>query len=524
MSAAILPARMRARGNARGGRAGWAPARAAGGETGPRDVDGLCRQFWPVCESAVDPLEICCALEFEGWNDKTVRDRYGIPDVFTLAEQMYARVPRRPAEPDEQPDPWQVATVRPALHGLLYGLPTVCFPAAAGLLAGPGVVGLLVVVSLVSWAISQSLAYLGYLRLGQADPALTARLLRTGLGAGLAGVLLALAVAGLVLPVRLPAVLFAAGLGAYMLGATVLIVLGAERLLLAAAAPGVLGAATFLMLGRPAEATDPAWAALAATPLLAMALAAARATRAAGGRGTVAGGRGAGHGRHGGARSGRAMRAGTGRAGTGQAGAARAGGRLVTGAELRGALPSAGFGLVAAGLFAFPVAAGLPGHASAGVLVSLPLAVSMGAAEWILIWFRRHTQRLLRGTGELRAFAARVRLALLAALLLYLAVTAALTAVVAAAATGAQLAHPGLGVLPQVAAYLAVGGAMFTALLLQAFGSRVVPLACCAVALAVEAVCRGGGVTAQLVTCTQLLIGLAGYAALVLGSATRHVC
>jgi len=512
MSAAIMPARMRARTNRRGGLAVGAPARPAGGGAGPRDVEGLCRQFAAVCESAVDPLEICSALEFEGWSDKAARDHCGLPDVFTLAEQMYLRVPRRPAEPDEPPDPWQVATVRPALHGLLYGLPTVCFPAAAGLLAGPGVVGLLVVVSLVSWAISQSLAYLGYLRLGQADPALAARLLRAGLGTGLAGVLLALAVAGLVLPVRVPAVFFAAGLGAYMLGATVLIVLGAERLLLAAASPGVLGASAFLLLGRPAELTGPAWAALAATPLLALALAAARATRAAGGGSP-------GHGRHARARSSPA-----GRAETGQPRTGRERGRLVAGAELRGALPSAGFGLVAAGLFAFPVAAGLPGHASAGVLVSLPLAMSMGAAEWILIWFRRRTQRLLRGTGELRAFAARVRLTLLAALLLYLAVTAALTAVAAAAATGAQLAHPGLAVLPQVAAYLAVGGAMFTALLLQAFGSRVVPLACCAVALAAEAVCRSGGVTAQLVTCTGLLIGLAGYAALVLGSAMRHAC
>jgi hypothetical protein len=507
MSATIMPARMRVRANRRGGLAGGAPARLAGGEAGPRDVEGLCRQFAAVCESAVDPLEICCALEFEGWSDKAARDHCGLPDVFTLAEQMYLRVPRRPAEPDESPDPWQVATVRPALHGLLYGLPTVCFPAAAGLLAGPGVVGLLVVVSLVSWAISQSLAYLGYLRLGQADPALAARLLRAGLGTGLAAVLLALAVAGLALPVRVPAVFFAAGLGAYMLGATVLIVLGAERLLLAAVAPGVLGAAAFLLLGRPAELTDPAWAALAATPLLALALAAARATRAAGGRSPS-------RGRHAAARSEPA-----GRARTGQAG-----GRLVTGAELRGALPSAGFGLVAAGLFAFPVAAGLPGHASAGVLVSLPLAMSMGAAEWILIWFRRRTQRLLRGTGELRVFAARARLTLLTALLLYLAVTATLTALVAVAAAGAQLAHPGLEVVPQVAAYLAVGGAMFTALLLQAFGSRVVPLACCALALAVEAVCRSGGVTAQLMTCTQLLVGLAGYAALVLGSATRHAC
>jgi hypothetical protein len=166
----------------------------------------------------------------------------------------------------------------------------------------------------------------------------------------------------------------------------------------------------------------------------------------------------------------------------------------------------------------------MPGHASAGLLVSLPLAMSMGAAEWMLIWFRRRTQRLLRGTAEPRAFATGARLSLLAALLLYLAVTAALTVAVAAAATAARLAHPDLAVLPQVAAYLAVGGAMFTALLLQAFGIRVVPLACCAVALAAEAACRGTGVTGQLVACTQLLIGLAGYAARVLGSATRHAC
>jgi len=166
----------------------------------------------------------------------------------------------------------------------------------------------------------------------------------------------------------------------------------------------------------------------------------------------------------------------------------------------------------------------MPGHASAGLLVSLPLAMSMGAAEWMLIWFRRRTQRLLRSTREPRAFATGSRLTLLAALLLYLAVTAALTAAVAAVAAGTRLAHPDLEVLPQVAAYLAVGGAMFTALLLQAFGSRVVPLACCAVALAAEAACRGAGVAAQLVACTLLLIGLAGYAALVLSSATRHAC
>ncbi len=507
MSAATLPARLPLRGKSWGDGIGEPAARPADGDPRLGDVDELCARFVLVCESAVDPLEICSALEFDGWSDKAVRGRYGIPDVFTLAEEMYGRVPRRPAEPEPVPDPWQVSRVRPGLHGLLYGLPTVGFPAAAGLLTGPGVLSVLIVVSLASWAISQSLAYLGYLRLGQADLAMAARLIRAGLIAGLAGVLLALAVAGLVLPAQIAAVIFAAGLGAYMLGATVLIVLGAERLLLAAAAPGVLGAAAFLLLGRPPQLAHPAWAALAATPLLALTLAASRATRAAGLTSRE-------RGRHARARSGP----------PGQSRTGQEGGRLITAAELRGALPSAGFGLLAAGLFAFPVAAGMPGRSGAALLVSLPLAMSMGAAEWMLIWFRRRTQRLLRSTRELRAFATGARLTLLAALLQYLVITAALTAAVAAVAAVSRLANPELAMLPQVVAYLALGGAMFTALLLQAFGSRAVPLAGCAMALAAEVACRGTGITAQLVACTQLFIGLTGYAAMVLGSATRHAC
>jgi hypothetical protein len=502
MSAATLPARLPYRGHSAGDGIEASPARPTGADPGPRDVEDLCTQFVLVCESAVDPLEICCVLEFDGWNDKAVSDRYGMPDVFTLAEEMYRRVPRRPAGPELPPDPWQASKAKAALHGLLYGLPTACFPAAAGLLTGPGVLSVLIVVSLTSWAISQFLAYLGYLRLGQAGPVLAARLLLAGLFAGLAGVLLALAVAGLALPVRTAVVIFAAGFGAYMLGATVLITLGAERLLLAAAAPGVLGALAFLLLGRPPQLADPAWIALAATPLLALALAAASATRTAG---LVHRSRG----RH--ARAGSTP--------TGQGGS-----QLISAAELRGALPSAGFGLLAAGLFAFPVTVETPGRPGAALLVSLPLAMSMGAAEWMLIWFRRRTQRLLRSTRELRVFAIRAQITLLAALLQYLAITAILTAAVAAIGAMTRLADPQMASLPQVVAYLALAGAMFTALLLQAFGSRAIPLAGCAMALAAEVASRASGVSAQVVTCTELLLALTGYAAIVLGSATRHAC
>ena len=68
-------------------------------EATPRNIEELCEQFIAVCESAVDPLEISSALEFEGLNDQAVRKRYGVSDVFALAEEMYRRVPRRPPSP-----------------------------------------------------------------------------------------------------------------------------------------------------------------------------------------------------------------------------------------------------------------------------------------------------------------------------------------------------------------------------------------------------------------------------------------
>jgi len=177
------------------------------------------------------------------------------------------------------------------------------------------------------------------------------------------------------------------------------------------------------------------------------------------------------------------------------------------------------------GLLVLPVAAGLPGERGVNVgalLASLPLALSMGAAEWTLVWFRRRTQGLLRRTRDLRSFTARARLTLVGALLQYLLAAVLLTAAVISVAAALHLARPQATVLPQIAAYLGLGGAMFVALLLQAFGSRIFPLTACAVALAFEALSRGLGVYGQLVACTGLLLVLVAYAAAVLGKAVRH--
>jgi hypothetical protein len=455
----------------------------------PMTVAALCEEYGEVCESAVDPLEIASALEFDGMGDQTVRERYGYSDVFALATEMYVQVPRQPAEPPPPEDPWHVGRFQPALHGLLYGLPAVCFPAAAVLLGGPYAHAILIVALLASWSASQTLASLGYQRLGRtADRGQTKRLLRAGLLAGLVLVTGILAGTMMLLGARPPVALFGVGESAYMLGACVLLVLGAERWLLVVLVPGVVGSSLFLALGRPRNLDHASWAALAATAALAVVVALV------------------------------ATRKGKGKDGDRPP--------VVTRKELAGALPAAAFGLLAAGLLAFPVVSGVHGRGGINIgalLATLPLSLSMGAAEWCLLRYRRRTREALRTTGDLKTFGRRARLALVAAVAQYLAAAIALTALTAWIAFSTGLVHPGAPLIyPELVVYLALGSAMFIALALQALGVRAVPVAACAAALAFELTWHELGITVQLAACVGLLVVLGSYALGVLGAAIRH--
>jgi hypothetical protein len=69
-------------------------------------------QHRELCERAVDPLEIAAGLEAHGLTDRTAA-RFRHRDVFSLAEEMYARVPRdgderppQPATSDTPRDHW----------------------------------------------------------------------------------------------------------------------------------------------------------------------------------------------------------------------------------------------------------------------------------------------------------------------------------------------------------------------------------------------------------------------------------
>ncbi|WP_434596157.1 hypothetical protein [Streptomyces sp. A5-4] len=72
-----------------------APSLGAGpARRGPADpVRALMHRHRELCERAVDPLEIAAGLEAHGVTDRTAA-RFRHRDVFSLAEELYARVPR----------------------------------------------------------------------------------------------------------------------------------------------------------------------------------------------------------------------------------------------------------------------------------------------------------------------------------------------------------------------------------------------------------------------------------------------
>ena len=441
----------------------------------------LAERFRAVCESAVDPLEVASAPEFDGVSDRVARVGYEVADVFALARLLYAQVLRRPADPAADD---HVQAGRPLLHGLLYALPAACFPAAGALLVGPGVLPALVVALLTGWGLSQGLAAVGYLRLGTSGLGPARRVLRVGLACCVVAVAATMTVTAFVVHARPLVLAFGAGEGVYVLGACVLLVTGAERWLPAALAPGITAAAVFLADGKPPVLEHQTWVALATTPLLACAIAVAWTARA-------------------GPRL----------------------GRLLNRAELLGAVPAIALGLLAAGLLSFPVAAGASGHGGGNVgalIASVPLALSMGLAEWILLWYRRATRRLLGLTDDPRWFRRHAGLLLLAALARYVTGTLVIISVALDVAVLSGQVEVSATILLSALGYLLLGMAMFLVLLLQTASIRLVPLAALAAALGAELALRGDGLVVQVAAPAALLLTVALYALARLGRAVLH--
>ncbi|MEU3841900.1 hypothetical protein AB0E88_17945 [Streptomyces sp. NPDC028635] len=95
-------------------------------------VKALMHRHRELCERAVDPLEIAAGLEAHGVTDRTAA-RFRHRDVFSLAEEMYARVPRTGDTP--APPPAVTAPERPRTAWLLLSLlpGTLCAATVAAL-------------------------------------------------------------------------------------------------------------------------------------------------------------------------------------------------------------------------------------------------------------------------------------------------------------------------------------------------------------------------------------------------------
>ncbi|MET7619464.1 hypothetical protein [Streptomyces sp. NPDC005408] len=106
---------------------------------GPADpVKALMHRHRELCERAVDPLEIAAGLEAHGVTDRTAA-RFRHRDVFSLAEELYARVPRGAESAEAGDRPARDAQARAGRHpgaagrALLTLLPgAVCALAVAG--------------------------------------------------------------------------------------------------------------------------------------------------------------------------------------------------------------------------------------------------------------------------------------------------------------------------------------------------------------------------------------------------------
>ncbi|MEV6250168.1 hypothetical protein AB0M38_28785 [Streptomyces sp. NPDC051742] len=103
-----------------------APAsRARRGNADPVKV--LMHRHQELCARAVDPLEIAAGLEAQGFTDRTAA-RFRHRDVFSLAEELYARVPRgTEAVPPTVPaaarsDAWVLAVLTPGAAAALTGI------------------------------------------------------------------------------------------------------------------------------------------------------------------------------------------------------------------------------------------------------------------------------------------------------------------------------------------------------------------------------------------------------------------
>ncbi len=239
-----------------------ARAGSSRGERRSRDaLRALSRRHDALCTEAVDSWEIAAGLEAQGMSDSDCH-AYGYPDVFALADALFAVVPRRGATLTSESSRPAVRPRRSLMRGAIYALPAVVGIGAVG---GRGVPALtvLIVALAAGWSWSQALSFLGHRNLGWVGEPAARSVMRTGLVCGLVVIPLLVAAATYLTSAPLGSAASGSAIGIYMVAAAVLLVLGDDRALLLALAPGtVIGVLSLAGLGQ--------WLAAVRLPLAAL--------------------------------------------------------------------------------------------------------------------------------------------------------------------------------------------------------------------------------------------------------------
>jgi hypothetical protein len=342
----------------------------------------------------------------------------------------------------------------------------------------------LTVATLASWSWNQALAHRSYAWLGRGRRRAAGRCLAIGAPAGA----LVAAVSAYVVGGPLSSLLFAAGQSGYLAAASVLLVLGREKSLLIALAPSALGAGVVLAVDVPQVVRT---VVLLSTLVLALALATRETIRCL-----------------------RAEQDAT-----------------VLRLPLSQELPQGLFGL-AVGTLTLIAGLGTTIHQAVGEGVPLgqaaaptgpamiALTLSLGLAEWLLFRYRAMAVAALRTSHTPGQFVRRTGGVLLGCLFTYHTTVAALDA----AATVLWPGAPTLGTV-QLGALLVLGGALWLALLLNAFGhSWSTALICLAAAIAECAGLLAGvePTLLQLLGCGAAALVLTAIAGPALGRTTKH--
>ncbi|MBD0691013.1 hypothetical protein [Streptomyces sp. CBMA123] len=464
-------------------------------------LDELAERLQDVCADAVHPYEIAAFLESDGLSDEQAALLYGRPDAFTVAEELFEKVERRyPGPSSEFANPWRADPWRCVVRGLVFALPGLGYLLGANLFATarmrfglPSGMLALSIATLVSWGFNQALAHRSYRwlsRLRRRDAAVC-----LAVGAPI-GALLASGCA-YVIGGPLGALWFAAGQSCYLAAATALLVLGREKFLLLALAPASVGAGVVLAVDVPQPVRT---AVLLASVALAVGLAVRELLVAA----------------RGGERDGVKLRL-----------------------PIRQEVPHLLFGLACGALtliaglgetihqavHAASHAVHTPAHgahvqtAPTGPAM-IALTLSLGLAEWLLFRYRAMAVAALRISHTSGQFTRRTGGILLGCLFIYLTTVAALDA----AATVLWPGAPSLGV-PQLGAMLLLGGSLWLALLLNAFGfSWSTALICLAAAIAESVGLLTGAdpIVLQLIGCGAAALVLTATAGPALGRTTQH--